>query len=131
MADNRYIEFIELLIDQTKANELKWSYLDENKELVRRMGWYNETVVFSEYFFNEERSFFCKIGDMNIVLLTPNNDISSALYVIPYTFRNIVVLDFKNYGEILTRLANIVVARFPNADIFITDFIRKPEREAS
>lgn len=131
---NKYKDFIEYLIRQTNANKIRWKYLEDNEDLATRMSWNSNNErgwEISENYFSDERSFFCEIDGMNIALITPKDGIGPSLYVIPYTFKNIVKLDFDNYGSLLTRLMNMVMARFPNADRFITDILQREAREAS
>ena len=39
MADQRYIDFIETIIEYTKTKKLDWYYLDTNEELYTGMEW--------------------------------------------------------------------------------------------
>ncbi len=128
MADNNYIKFLDLLINETKIKKIKWDYLDKNKNLIKNMDWCT-TSLFStmtardpEPNFNTEDSFYAKSGETYIVILVYGND-PATLYVIPPTFKKIVHLRADEYGDQITRLLNIVQSQFPNADQFIKDFI--------
>ena len=46
MADNRYIDFLNKLINETKEKKINWKYLDSNKSLYEGMNW---TYTSTEY----------------------------------------------------------------------------------
>ena len=39
MAEKKYIEFLNKLIDDTKERKIEWKYLDKNKILYEGMNW--------------------------------------------------------------------------------------------
>ena len=46
MADNRYVDFLNKLINETKEKKINWKYLDSNKSLYEGMNW---TYTSTEY----------------------------------------------------------------------------------
>ena len=47
MANNKYIDFILGITQQTKDKKLNWRYLDTNKALYEGMGWVNTKTEFA------------------------------------------------------------------------------------
>ncbi len=118
MAEKKYILFIEKLIEMTKANSLIWEYLDENEKLFQHMGWTN---IIGEASFDDAKSFYTSFDyepEYFIVLLT-KRDAPTNLYVIPKTYKNVLILNASEYGEHITRLFNLIRAEFPDPDSFI------------
>ena len=121
MAENKYVDFIRKIFEKTKANSIEWDYLDSNKSLYRRMEWNNYSGGAA---FDIESSFWSVIDGYYIVLFTEEGSLTD-LYVIPNTFKNIVVLEASKYGEFITRLYNLVRGQFPDADSFIDRIIQE------
>lgn len=133
MVNSRYIAFLRELIQQTKDNHLEWNYLDENKGLCEKMKWAEKNSfldIFSDdtpfLCFNCDDSFYVSIDGTTIVILVEKNN-PADVYVIPSTFKKIVVLRADEYGQWITRLLNIVQSKFPDGDAFIREFLQKPE----
>lgn len=133
MAEKKYIQFIEKLIDHTKMQKIIWEYLDSSKYLCSNMNWRGNSLLSTmteaisgdsgnSFKFNTEKSFFCKIQDNYVVLYVSDSN-PAEMYVIPPTFKSIVRLMPEEYGEYITRLLNLVQSQFPSADAFIDDFI--------
>lgn len=140
MADQRYIEFIEIIIERTKSKQLNWYYLDSNEELYTGMGW---TKTITEYGvfpfnnkekivtdFNQEDSFYTRLGEMYITLYVWR-DQPAKLFIVPNTYKKVITLTPDEYGEYITRLLNLVQSQFPNAEIFIDDFLKKANAKKS
>ena len=135
MAEQRYVDFIERIIQETKEGQLSWRYLDKDKSLYEEMGW-TKTSSSSLYGifsgsggtihpdFNTEDSFFTNIGDMYIVLYVYGSQ-PAKLYVIPNTYKKVVTLTPEEYGEHITRLLNLVQSYFPSAEAFIDKFLNE------
>lgn len=134
MAEKKYIDFIEKLVNRTKEGRISWNYLDQNINLCRNMDWVDDDSVFSamsqalagksqrSFSFNVEDSFYCKVQDNYIVLYVTDND-PATMFVIPPTCKSIVQLTPDEYGSPITRLLNLVKNQFPSADAFIDEFI--------
>ena len=122
MVEKKYVDFIEKIINMTKEKKIKWSYLDENERIYRKMGWINGLIETPN--FNTEKSFITKIDNFYIVIRTELNNLTD-LYVIPSTFKNICLLKAEQYGEHITRLYNIVQMYFPDAEVFINSFLQE------
>ena len=126
----KYVNFIREIIRQTKENKLVWNYLDKNKDLYEGMGWVKK--VKSSFFFstqedilpnfNDEDSYYSKIDDVFVVIYVQSNN-PAKLYVVPNTYKKIVVLTADEYGEYITHLLNIVQSQFPDATTFINSFL--------
>lgn len=131
MANTKYISFVEKLIELTKKNAIGWSYLDTEPELCKGMEWavdtrdvyslFGEMVHIKHY--DGENSFAAHKEGTYIVLFTKNNSTMPLLYVVPHTYKGVVVLKPDEYGEYITRLFNLVKSGFPHADNFIDDFL--------
>ena len=52
MADQRYIDFIEAIIDRTKNKQLDWYYLDKNESLYKGMEWTKTTTEYGLFSLN-------------------------------------------------------------------------------
>lgn len=131
MVDNKLVSFILKIIQQTKEKKMEWKYLDENRTLYEGMGWANKKVNYGFFSpttetitpnFNIEDSFFTRIGDMCIVIYV-RNDTPASLFVVPNTYKKVVVLTPDEYGDYITQLLNLVESQFPNAESFIDDFL--------
>lgn len=123
LSNDRYASFLNKVLEMTKSNELSWNYLDQNDTLCVGMGWRpNYSVINSYYEFNIEQSFYCKSDNTYIVLLVYSTN-PANIYVIPNTFRNVVCLPAEEYGDIITRLLNIVQSQFPDGEAFIDKFL--------
>ena len=46
MVDNRYIDFLNKLINETKERKIDWKYLDSNKPLYEGMNWTTTSTDF-------------------------------------------------------------------------------------
>lgn len=133
MAEKKYLDFIRKIIQQTKENVLQWDYLDTNKPLYEGMGWVNKKINYNFFSFNTETispnfdvedSFFTRIDGMSVVLFVRQEELAK-LYVVPNTYRKVVILTPDEYGEYITQLFNIVQSKFPNAESFIDEFLGK------
>lgn len=51
----------------------------------------------------------------------------ATLYVIPRTFKKVVILSPDLYGEFITRLLNLVQSKFPSGDAFIDSFLKSTD----
>lgn len=131
-----YMDFAEKILEDTKNNELQWRYLDSNEELYEGMNWTKKDwgiSMTSGYEsvspnFDKERSFCARIGDTHIVLLTRKSTLTE-MYVVPPTYKKVVKFDAETYGEIITRLLNIIHSKFPDAKDFIQKYLdgEKPQ----
>lgn len=137
MANNKYVDFILSITQQTKDKKLNWRYLDTNKELYEGMGWVTtktEFALFSEGKevtipdFNREDSFFTNICGMFIVIYVWR-DHPAKMFVVPSTYKKVVKLPPDEYGEYITRLLNLVQSQFPNAESFIDNYVSKSEND--
>ena len=133
MAKKKYLDFIRKIIQQTKENVLQWDYLDTNKPLYEGMGWVNKKINYNFFYsntetispnFDVEDSFFTRIDGMSVVLFVRQEELAK-LYVVPNTYRKVVILTPDEYGEYITQLFNIVQSKFPNAELFIDEFLGK------
>lgn len=133
MAEKKYLDFIRKIIQQTKENVLQWDYLDTNKPLYEGMGWVNKKINYNFFYsntetispnFDVEDSFFTRIDGMSVVLFVRQEELAK-LYVVPNTYRKVVILTPDEYGEYITQLFNIVQSKFPNAELFIDEFLGK------
>ena len=129
MADSNYVKFLDVLINTTKSKKLQWAYLDSNKELIKGMNWCTSplfSTIFSgeaDPIFNVEDSFYAKSENTYIVIYVSGNN-PASLYIIPNTFKKIVLLSADEYGDQITRLLNLVQSLFPSADAFIDKFLQ-------
>lgn len=132
MGNEKYIIFLKNIIEDTKNRKMEWDYLDANASLYEGMNWTRTKTEFSalstkekEYpNFDRENSFYTSIGSTYIVLLVRSNQ-PAVLYVVPNTYKKIVKLSPDEYGELITRLLNLVESQFPNAEDFIEEYIGK------
>ena len=133
MADQRYVSFIEALIQQTKGKKLNWRYLDREETLCEEMGWVKTTSLFAPisgvksaptHNFDTENSFYVNVSGTYVVLYVWNNQ-PARLYVIPSTFKKVATLTPEEYGEHITRLLNLVQSLFPSAEAFIDTFLAR------
>lgn len=133
MAENRYVTFIERIIQLTKERKINWNYLDTNEELYIGMEWTNTKVEYrflsenKEIItpnFNTEDSFFARVDDTYLAIYVWNNQ-PAKFYVIPYTFKKVTVFTPDEYGEYITRLSNLVQSQFPNSENFIDGVLSK------
>ena len=134
MAERKYINFIEKLVEQTKENSIKWAYLDSNLQLCKKMNWVYDDNGFTamaaalsgksnqSFEFDAEHSFYCKIESNYIVLYVADRN-PVIMLVIPPTFKNIARFSPDEYGDSVTRLHNLVESHFPSADAFITTYL--------
>lgn len=137
MPKSNYIDFIEQIIEMTKNNSLTWDYLDNQTKLYQGMNWTQPRTQFDVLLgskeidrpdFDDENSFYTKIDNTYIVLYVRNKN-PANLYVVPYTYKNVVILTADMYGEYITRLMNIVQSKFPSAKSFIDDFLDKIQKK--
>lgn len=131
MAEQKYTNFITMLINRTKAKTTKWYYLDSNVKLYSGMNWarshYFDALLGNqkpEPDFDIEDSFYTNDNGVYIILLVQGSQ-PANLYVVPETFKKIVCLTAEEYGEHITRLLNLVQSQFPNAEAFIDEFLQK------
>lgn len=131
MAEQKYIDFINKIISETKNKKIKWKYLDNNIEICEGMGWTKKSIelpIFSSnedniiLDFNREDSFYSNIKNTYIVIYVWRNQ-PAKLYVIPSTYKKVVELSPEEYGAYITRLLNIVTAQFPDGEKFIDDLL--------
>ena len=132
MVDNRYIDFLNKLINETKERKIDWKYLDSNKPLYEGMNWTTTSTNFILFVgekekvspnFNTEDSFYANENGTNIVIYVLENQ-PASLFIVPGTYKKIVELAPEDYGEYITRLLNLVQSQFPSADAFIDDFLK-------
>lgn len=132
MAEQKYIDFINKIIEKTKTCNISWNYLDKNEELYQGMDWMTTKTKFDAFLglkekdyinFDPENSFFAKVGSVCLVLLVRHNT-PANMYIVPYTYKKVVKLPADEYGEYITRLINLVNSQFPNADDFIDSFLK-------
>jgi len=132
MANDRYANFLEKVFEMTKSGTLTWNYLDKNKTLCEGMKWsktysgvgallLSDDVSFS---FNTEKSFYCRPDGTYIVLLVHGTQ-PASLYIVPSTFKNVVCLSAEAYGDMITRLLNLVQTQFPDGEVFIDKFLKE------
>lgn len=131
MVEQKYIDFLTMLISTTKAQKLDWKYLDSNYNLFSSMNWVKSTylnallgIPKTEPDFDTEDSFYIEDNGVYIVLLVHTGQ-PANLYVIPNTFKKIILLTAEEYGEYITRLLNLVQSQFPNGDEYIEKFLQK------
>ena len=139
MADQRYIDFIENMINKTKEKKIRWYYLDGKQELYEGMGWTKSKKEYELFRgnieiltpnFNTEESFYASIDDIYIVIYVWK-DQPAKLYIVPYTYKKVTTLTPDEYGEYITRLLNLVQSQFPNAETFIDNFLKKESDKKS
>ena len=131
MAETKYAEFIDKVLDKTKKGELEWHYLDENEKLYSHMGWTPKAKNFAEVLgasliskpFDRESSFFCSIDSFYLVLLVEEKERIPYLCVIPETFKAVTYLSAEEYGEQIIRLSNYIKSLFPSSEAFINKFL--------
>ena len=137
MANNKYVDFIIRITQQTKDKKLNWRYLDTNKALYEGMGWVNtrpQLALFSPDRevktpnFNQENS-FCTCVDGMFIVLYVWYDEPAKMFVIPDTYKKVVTLLPDEYGEHITKLLNLVQSQFPNAESFIDNYLSKSDNQ--
>lgn len=132
MADDRYACFLEKVFELTKSSTLSWHYLDSSETLCEGMKWSrissgiiplyaNNEIHFD---FNTEKSFYCHSNGTYIVLLVHGTQ-PADVYIVPSTFKNTVYLSSEIYGDIITRLLNLVQSQFPDGEDFIDKFLKE------
>lgn len=135
MAEKKYIEFLNKLIDDTKERKIEWKYLDKNKALYEGMNWTKASNLLSIFAgekdtvcadFNVEDSFYTIANETYIVIYVYGTQ-PATLYVIPKTFKKVVILSPDLYGEFITRLLNLVQSQFPSGDAFIDSFLKSTD----
>lgn len=131
LVNDRYTLFLKKVFEMTKSCTLSWMYLDQNKTLCEGMNWITSysglTAAFLSdvsFHFNTEQSFYCKSGDTCIVLLVHGTD-PANLYIVPNTFKNVVCLSAETFGDMITRLLNLVQSQFPDGEAFIDKFLEE------
>ena len=132
MRELRYEIFLQSLIKKSKEQQIKWKCLDSNMELCRGIHLCRESLADKLYqnvpsfYFDTENSYYAEFPKENmfVALIVKSNSDGPAtiLQVIPNTFKNDLVLGFSDYGDLLTRLSNIIKSQFPNPDDFIASF---------
>ena len=135
MAESRYVELIEKLIQKTKEKIIKWNYLDTNSTLYSNMGWCKKTinsVLFTNEeiipAFNTEMSFFAFDKGFQIVILVMGTN-PADLYIIPNTYKRVLGLYATEYGEHITRLLNLVLSQFPDSEDYVDMILNKDTRQ--
>lgn len=135
MAEKKYIEFLNKLIDDTKERKIEWKYLDKNKILYEGMNWTKVSSVLDLFSgekektyadFNVEDSFYTTVNETYIVIYVYGTQ-PATLYVIPRTFKKVVILSPDLYGEFITRLLNLVQSQFPSGEAFIDSFLKSAD----
>ena len=131
MANSKYVSFLEEIIAQTKDGTLKWSYLDTNDVLCSNMGWKRSPLIQSllpyshdDHIFNTDDSFFTQIGETYLVLYVCDDN-PASMYVVPQTYKKIVVFEPDVYGKYITRLLNLVLSQFPSGEQFIDNYLNE------
>lgn len=132
MVEDRYSDFLKKVFEMTKSQTLTWNYLDKNKELCEGMKWCTTysgiTAILTDidlhFNFNTDNSFFCMVDDTYIVLLVHGTK-PADVYIVPNTFKNVVKFTAEYYGDIITRLLNLVRSQFPDAETFIDKFLKE------
>ena len=136
MAEKKYIDFLNILINDTKEGRIEWKYLDKNKPLYEGMNWTKVSNMFGilageketlRADFNVEDSFYTSANETYIVIYVWGNQ-PATLYVIPETFKKIVTFSPDEYGEFITRLLNLVQSQFPSGEAFIDSFLKSTEK---
>lgn len=130
MAEQKYIDFLTKLISATKEQILNWKYLDSNYNLFSSMNWVKSTYLNALLGaqktvpdFDTEDSFYIEDSGVYIVLLVHTGQ-PANLYVIPNTFKKIILLTAEEYGEYITRLLNLVQSQFPSGDAYVERFLQ-------
>ena len=135
MAEKKYIDFLNKLIDDTKERKIDWKYLDKNKTLYEGMNWTKVSSVLGLFSgekektyadFNVEDSFYTIVNETYIVIYVYGTQ-TATLYVIPRTFKKVVILSPDLYGEFITRLLNLVQSQFPSGEAFIDSFLKSAD----
>ena len=132
MDNEKYISFLKKIIEDTKENKIQWRYLDSNISLYEGMEWTKMKTEFGLFppkehvypNFDTENSFYTSIIDTYVVLLVHINQ-PAILYVVPKTYKKVVVLNPDEYGELITRLLNLVESQFPTGENFIEEYVSK------
>lgn len=133
---DKYTEFLEEILRRTKENKLSWNYLDKANSLYEGMNWTRRSTEYGLFGkqvnlypdFDTENSFYCSIDKTYLVLLVCNNQ-PATFYVVPATFKNVVILAADEYGGLITRLLNLVRSFFPDGEVFIDSFLRENKAE--
>ena len=135
MSNEKNIKVIEKIIDQTKKHQIKWDYLDNKPEIYQGMEWIRTKTQFDAFLgtkekeylaFDRENSFYTCLKNTYIVIKSPINS-PASLYIVPETFKKVVVMPAGEYGEYVTYLLNLVHSQFPDARDFIDDFLNDGE----
>lgn len=132
MDNEKYISFLKKVIEDTKEKKMVWHYLDSNASLYEGMNWTKKETEYNFFStkekvhpdFDTEDSFYTSIGNTFIVLFVDNSQ-PAILYVVPNTYKKVVTLSPDEYGELITRLLNLVESQFPNGENFIEEYIGK------
>lgn len=137
MSDAKYIRFISEILKRTKEKRLEWRYLDTNQALYEGMGWVNKKIEYGFFTpnkvvvspdFNDEDSFFARIDNVFVVIYVKQNQ-PAKLFVVPETYKKVVVLTPNEYGEYITQLLNLVQSQFPDGESFIDGIINTDARK--
>lgn len=128
---NRYTAVLERIIELTKNSSLSWNYLDSEQELYEGMHWTKSHETFSltgmkevlRPGFDTENSFCSYVNGTYIVILTQRNQ-PATVYIVPSTYKKVVKLSAELYGDLITRLLNIVASSFPDAEAFIDELLK-------
>ena len=109
MTSEKFIAFMEKLLDCTKTEEIQWDRMRINQNLG-----------------DQSKCFSCSTGNMEIYLITPTHDPEAKFIRISYDPK-IPFSDLKPKNEdekvILLRLFNYVYSLFPNLETAIDKFL--------
>ncbi len=134
MVEEKYGMFLMKILQMTKEERISWDYLDQNESLYSGMNWIRTSTRFGIFGeketvspnFDREDSFYAKIGETSIVILVKNNQ-PATLYVVPNTYKKVVRFDADEYGELITRLRNLVQSKFPSGEVFIDELLNRQD----
>lgn len=146
MREQRYEKFLRVLTAKTRNNSTKWEYLIDNEllkeslfleekhnsaeDIISAVSRHTSTILGTSSlpkqptYFNEDNSFcFCDANSNTYAVLIKSTDNKISLWIVPSTFRNILKLEEKEYGDLLISLLNAVKKQFPNPDDFIDQYL--------
>ncbi|MDU6307307.1 MAG: hypothetical protein E6579_11655 [Clostridium sp.] len=137
MADKKYVDFLDKLINLTANEKLDWEYLDSNLELASKcgLGIRDGGIIrftlppvsgVAKIAFNTEDSYFLEIDTNYIILYRDLESVtlidSLHLRIVPSTFKGILNLS-EEYDDKVLLLRNTIVATLPNADAVMEDIL--------
>lgn len=109
MTSEKFIAFVEKLLDKTKNKEITWYRLKIHNSIGA-----------------QDKCFFCNVNAMEIALITPPIDLESHFLRILYDLDvPYAKLQPRNQNEetVLLRLFNYVYSLFPNLEASIDSFL--------